>query len=280
LSARHLVAVLLLLAATPAAAAPGSAPSRVVSLNPCLDVTLVAVADRGQIAALSHYSRDPASSIPEIAKTLPYTNETAEEVILARPDLVLTSRHSGLATRNALRRAGIATELFDVPVTVDQSIAQVRRMAGLVGHPEKGEALAAEIEAALAAAAPPPGAKPVTALVFQRNGFTPGSGELTDELLTRTGFVNVAARYGAHWGYMPLERVLADPPQIMLAGEVTPGMPSWADRVLRHPALASLASRMKKATLPDRLFQCGGPVIIAAVRALSAARALALKAAP
>jgi iron complex transport system substrate-binding protein len=279
LIARGLIALLLLLAAAPAVAA--DIPQRIVSLNPCLDATLVAVADRAQIAALSHYARDPmASSIPEIAKTLPYTNETAEEVILTRPDLVLTSRHSGLATRNALHRLGIAIELFDVPVTVDQSIAQVRRIAALAGHPDRGETVVTEIEDALAEAAPPPGEKPVRALVFQRNGFTPGSDELTDELLTRTGFINIAARYGAHWGYMPLERVLADPPQILLAGEITPGMPTWADRVLRHPALAALAPRMKKATLPDHLFQCGGPVIIAAVHALHAAHVLALEAAP
>ena len=42
----------MMLAAGPVAASAG--PRRVVSLNACLDAILVHVADRGQIAALSH----------------------------------------------------------------------------------------------------------------------------------------------------------------------------------------------------------------------------------
>ena len=43
-------------------AATAREPRRVVSLNPCLDVILVHVADRAQIAAISHYSHEPSSS--------------------------------------------------------------------------------------------------------------------------------------------------------------------------------------------------------------------------
>ena len=85
--------------AAPRVAAP-SAPRRVVSLNPCLDAILVEVADRAQIAALSHYARQPqGSTIVAIARTLPETFESAEEVLMLRPDLVLASRHTALATR-------------------------------------------------------------------------------------------------------------------------------------------------------------------------------------
>ncbi|MBI1186619.1 MAG: ABC transporter substrate-binding protein, partial [Alphaproteobacteria bacterium] len=77
----------------------GDAPRRVVSLNPCLDVILVHIADRTQIAALSHYARDASSStIADIARTLPFTYESAEEILSLDPDLVLASTHSALAT--------------------------------------------------------------------------------------------------------------------------------------------------------------------------------------
>src|SRR4051812_31262069 len=86
-----------------------AAPKRIVSLNPCLDAALVALADRDQIAAVSHYARDPySSSIPQIAATLPITYETAEEIIALSPDLVLVSGHSAAPTRNALARLGIS----------------------------------------------------------------------------------------------------------------------------------------------------------------------------
>src|SRR5690606_18891457 len=59
-----------------------SAPTRIVSLNPCLDGLLVELVPHERIAAISHYSRDPwGSTIADIAQTLPITYETAEEVV-------------------------------------------------------------------------------------------------------------------------------------------------------------------------------------------------------
>ncbi len=247
---------------------------RVVSLNPCLDVILVNVADRDQIAALSHFSRDKnTSTIADLAATFPMSRESAEEVISFSPDLVLTSRHSSLATRNALRRVDIKTELFTEPQAVAESIAQVRTVAALVNRVDRGEALVARIEAALAAAAPAPEAPRLSALIFQSNGFSTGGDTLVNEMLGRTGFTNVANRYGlTGWGNIPLERIIADPPQVLLAGAIVADMPTWADRILRHPALRDMEGRMKRATFPDRLLFCGGPVLIESARALAAAR--------
>ena len=250
-----------------------AAVKHVVSLNPCLDVILVNVADRAQIAALSHFSREDTSTIADLAREFPSTSETAEEVMSFAPDLVLTSRHSSLATRNALNRISIRTELFNEPETIADSIAQVREVAAFVGHPERGAELAARIEEAVKSSEPPAGEQPVAALLFQSNGFSTGSGTLLDELMRRTGFINAAGRYGlVGWGNIPLERVVADPPQLLLAGEVHANKPTWADRVMRHPALVHLEGRMKRATFPDRLLYCGGPVLIPAAAALRAAR--------
>ncbi|MFC5374146.1 ABC transporter substrate-binding protein [Brevundimonas faecalis] len=261
-------------------AAAGTEPRRVVSLNACLDAILVHVADRGQIAALSHYAREPAgSTIVEVARTLPFTWETAEEVIALRPDLVLTSRHSALATRNALGRLGVRTELFSVPESVEASLAQVREVARLVGRPERGESLVARVEAALAAGAAPPAAPRLKALVYQPNGFAAGKGTLMDEMMTRAGFDNVAGRYGlGKWGNVPIERLLADPPQVLLSGVPVQSSRTWADRVMRHPALAALSGRMVQAQLDEKLLYCGGPVLIRTAAALARAHREALEA--
>lgn len=251
-----------------------AAPRRVVSLNSCLDVQLVNLADRGQIAALSHYARETqGSTIPELALTFPFTWETAEEVLALRPDLVLTSEHSSLATRNALARLNVRVERFKVPSSVAESHQQVARMAGLVGRPERGVQLSHRINAAIAAATPRPGSRRLKALIYQPNGFAAGRGTLMDEMMTRAGFDNVAARYGLDkWGNVSLERLLADPPEVLLAGTPSPGALTWADRVMTHPALTSIAGRMTSATLPEKLLYCGGPVLIQTAATLAAAR--------
>lgn len=259
-------------------AGPAPAPRRIVSLNPCLDVILVAVADRSQIAAVSHYSHDPSSSsIGPAGASYPFTYESAEEVLALRPDLVLTGRHSSPATRAALERLGVRTELFAVPDTVADSLIQVRQIARAVGHPDRGEALVAQIEAALAAAAPPPGAPRLTALTYQSGGFASGPGTMMDEMMRRCGLDNAVTRYGLkRTGNVPLELLVADPPDILLAGLAAPGAPSWADRVSNHPALARVAHRMHRASFPQQLTFCGGPVLIRTAAMLARARDEAL----
>jgi iron complex transport system substrate-binding protein len=249
-------------------------PRRIVSTNPCLDAILVQVVDRSRIAALSRYSRDPStSSIGALGKTFPFTYGGAEEIVALRPDLVLAAGLSGPAIRAALKRLAIRVETFGVPNAVAQSENQVTRIAALVRRPEQGAALVAAIEAALARAAPPPGERPLSALVFEAGGLVSAPHTLVDELLTRCGFVNVAARYGVtRTADVPLELLLADPPDILLAGRPEPGAPAWADRLLTHPALAQVGRRMLRAAFPQRLIFCGGPTIIEAAGTLAAIR--------
>jgi iron complex transport system substrate-binding protein len=255
-------------------AAVARALPRVVSLNPCLDAVLVHVADRAQILGLSHYARDAQqSTIAAVARTYPITYESAEEVIALRPDVVLSAAHSSPATRAALKRLNIRTELFKVPNSWVENQAQIRRIADAVGHPQRGEALIAQVEVAMARGAPRPGTRPVTALVFQPNGFAAGHGTLVDEMMRRAGFENVAERYGLRkWGNVSLERLLDDPPEVLLAGQARPNAPTWAERILDHPALVAIAPRMARAVFPERLLYCGGPVLIQTAAVLATAR--------
>lgn len=257
---------------------PSERPRRVVSLNPCLDVILVEVADRTQIAALSRYSRDPqGSTIAALARTLPFTHGTTEEVLALRPDLVLTGVPSSQAMLNALKRLELPTAAIAVPETVAASLDQVREVARLVGHPERGQAMVARIEAALEASAPSPGTRRPSALVFMPGGFVSGPGTLMDDLMRRAGLENAAAGYGLRYSAnLPLERVVADPPEVLLAAEPYPGAPSRAERLMSHPALAAVADRMRRAILPERLLFCGGPVLIQTAAALKRARDAAL----
>lgn len=258
----------------------GDGPHRVVSLNPCLDAILVQVADRAQIAAVSHYSHDPlSSSSGSLGRSFPFTYGSAEEIVALRPDLVLVTVFASSATRTALARLGVAFRLFGLPNTVEESLDQVRLVAAAVHRPARGEALVAQIRAAIARAAPPPGGPALSALVFQEGGLVYAPGTVMDDMLLRTGFTNAARRYGlTRSGNVPLERIIADPPDVLLAGEAAPGAPNWADRVLTHPALARVGHRMHRTVFPQQLTYCGGPVLIETAKMLARARREALEA--
>jgi iron complex transport system substrate-binding protein len=263
------------LAASASARADDSAPTppaRIVSLNQCLDAILVELVPTRRIAAVSHYARDPlASPIAALAAHLPITYETAEEIVALRPDLVLASRHSGIATRNALRRVGIHYELFDVAFTVKDSIAQIRRIAALVGSTAEGEALVAKIERAIESSRLPRGGPRLTAAVYETGGTTAGARTVTDELMQIVGFDNLAARYGIETHLpMPLELIVAAPPDVLLVGDVSGAAGTQAARIVQHRALRKLPSVRR--TFPARFMYCSGPTIVEEVAALAAAR--------
>ena len=249
-------------------------PQRIVSLYPQQDALLLAVADPRQIAGLSLYAHDPVLSADLIASAdLPATPERAEAILARDPDLVLTSRFTPAATRAALARLGVRAVAVESATTATESLVQLRQVAALAGHPERGEALAGWLEQRLAAAAPPAGAAPIPALVFQANGYAAGTGTLIEDLLHRAGFATAARRYGVgDWGGVPLERIVVDPPQVLFAGAPQPGAPSFAERVLRHPALLALKDKMLIADLPERLLLNGGPLMAQTLDRLVATR--------
>lgn len=248
-------------AAAPPPAPRGPRPS-IVSLNPCTDAILAEVADPPQLLAISRYSHDPRASSMELAAARRFraTGGTAEEVAALAPEVVVGSSFMDPATRAALGDLGLRVETFASPTTVAESVAQVRALAALAGHPERGEALVRRIEASVAA---PPGA-PVETALWQGGGIVPGKGTLVSDLMQRAGLASYAEARGMTQGdYLPLERIAADPPELLLA--------AGEDRSQRHPLLARIPG-LTVARFEPRLFYCGGPSI---PRAMERLRALA-----
>jgi iron complex transport system substrate-binding protein len=262
----------------PAQAAPArpvsKRPSRVISLFPCIDAILLRVANPHQIAGLSNLSHEPeVSSVAADALPYPRVRDDAESLLAYRPDLVVVSRYTASPTLRALRRAGVQALVIDPQLSAAESLDQVRRVAKAVGYPERGDALAARITGALERAAPRNAARPGV-LVFQTGGFVAGTHTLIDDMLNRTGFSNLAPRYGVRdFGDVALEKLVKDPPQLLLAGVPRAGQPGWGERVLRHPALLALKGRTRIEPFPQSLLLCGGPVLLQTAPKLAAIHA-------
>lgn len=268
------LAALVLASCTQAPVRQGAQASvrpTIVSLNPCTDAVLAEVADPGQLLAISHFSHDPEGSSMgiETARRYRAVSGAVEEVVALQPDIVVADYFIGPAAGGALARLGIRVEQFSIDTSIAESEAQVRRLAALAGHPERGEALVARMRAALAAAAPPPGSRPVPAVVWQSGGMVPGDRTLIADLLRRTGFSQLSAVRGLRQGeILPLETMLADPPRVILA---TGNLGSNENRSLAHPALRRLAgTRFER--FPSHLLWCGGPTVIKAAERLAEVR--------
>jgi len=237
----------------------------IVSLNPCTDAVLAEVADPAQILAVSHYSHDPRATSMPLAKARRFraTGGTVEEVLALDPDVVVAGTFLPPSTAQAFDRLGVRVETFGIVPDLAENAAQIRRLAALAGHPERGEALLARIGGALAATRHE--GAPVTALLWQQGGIVPGEETLIARLMRHAGFASHSAARGLGQGaYLPLEQVLADPPEVVLA--------AGGERMLTHPALRSLEGVRYESFEPSLLF-CGGPTVIRAAERLAAIRA-------
>ncbi|WP_232280938.1 ABC transporter substrate-binding protein [Novosphingobium nitrogenifigens] len=247
-------------------ASSGPVRPRIVSLNPCSDAILAEVADPDQILAISSYSKNPdeASLSPAAAARFPSTRGTVEEVVALQPDLVIDGAYAAPSSVTAFGRLGIRFETMGTQRSVADTEADVRRVAALAGHPERGEVLVRRMETALAAAAPPADFTPLDAVMWEGGGIVAGDDTLIGDLMSRTGFTNVAGREGFQQADLyPLERLLAAPPRVL--------MTSGSGRALHHPALAAL-HETTRADMPQNLLYCGGPTVIRTAGWLAALR--------
>lgn len=242
-----------------------STQGKIVSINPCTDAILLELADPEQIGAISHYSHDiNASSVDiNLAQKFPPIGQSAEEIIALKPSLVLAGGHLSPSTLQALQSLDIKVLQSPVANSIAQSHEQIRNIAAAIGQKSRGDALIQEIDERLDAAKNNSTAIP--AIIWQGGGLVPSKDTLVDELLSHSGFQNIAHHYGlAQWDVIGLERLSANPPSIILRGG------NGTERLLNHPILEDIETEVTD--FPQSLIWCAGPTIAKAADRLNAIR--------
>lgn len=249
-------------------------PQRIVSLNLCTDQLLLTLAPRERIAGLSFLAADPGlSALAAQTSGLPLLRGQAEEVLPLQPDLVLAGQYTARPTVALLRAHGI--QVLEVGLTDDfASIRQqIRSVAAALGTVERGEAVIATMDRMLDQAQPSSGRNRPRVLALAPGAFTAGSGTLSDSAIRAAGMDNYATVKGlAGYGYLSLESIAADPPDLLLIDGDEGRSPSLNGQLLNHPVLARAVPVAHRPAVPARLWTCGGPFTAEAVRLLAAAR--------
>lgn len=246
---------------------PAIVPDRIVSNNPCIDAVLAEVADPASIGAISSYSKEAGSRSAPVAWTekYPAIGSDAEELIAARPRLVLSGAYASSGTNAALARAGITVRSFGVPATLADSLVQVKAIADAVGRSPQGKSLEQRM-----ARATTPIKDGRSAIIWTSGGFVAGQGTIQDEMLNRAGFHNASARYGLkQWDILPLETLIRRPPDVIFMPTRAKGDDARA-LALRQRVLDHLRGRTQVVAFPDHLLNCGGPSVIEAMRVFKA----------
>ena len=262
------IALTLLLLTAPAHA---DTPRRVVSFNLCADQLVLALADPEQIAGLSPYAADAGVSVmTEQARAYPRLAWQAESTIALGPDLVLIGDSDRPVTKHILRSQGLRLHEITLIADLDTARRQVTDVAAVLGHPERGQKLIAEIEAARARLHAAPKPPFTTALLVNRGGYTAGERSLAAALLAEAGLKPPAGAPPGYGGYVQLEKLLVLHPDVIVLNNEPRDAADQGSYNLTHPALNALYPPARRIVLPTRYTLCGGPALIAAFDYLTA----------
>lgn len=253
-----LLAFLLVLALPLGAARP----QRVVSQAVGTDELLLALADPGQIAALSHISQDARfSPVAAVAKKYPALRDSdAESVLRYRPDLVLAASFTRPETLVLLKRAGVRLVVLERFDSLEDVYANLRRLGLELGQEARAEALIAQCRHRVAAlAARLKDVTPTRVLSAATYPFTSGAGTTFQDFCDHAGALNVAAEAGLR-GHAPTpsERLLTWRTEMLVVSSDQPDAAEIRARLAEIPHYRALPAFQagRIVALPGALMSC------------------------
>lgn len=266
---------LALAAALAGTTAVAQAAPRIASINVCTDQLLMALADPAQIAGLSPYARDPASSwMAERAKAFRRLSGEAEDVLALRVDAVAAAPFTRRATRAMLARQGVRVVEFPVAQSPKGVRDNLRLMGELTGHPDRAAAEIARFNAALARVRTAAAGPRLRVLAVSRRGWITGRHSLLGALLDAARLANAADDLGiAAGGLEPLEAIVRLKPDLIVVSDDRDLATDQGQAFVLHPALERLYPPDRRIVIPDRLTVCDGPMLTEALDRLGAALA-------
>jgi len=265
--AAFLVAVLLATTVCPVATAATARATRIVSLDYCADQFALELAGRERMLAVSPDATAGFSFMRDAAAGITTLRPRAEDVLAARPDLVIRSYGGGPGAVAFFRRAGVPVVQIGFADNFDEVRTNVRRVAAALGVPERGAAVLARMDARIARLARhPPGTR---ALYVTPSGVTAGPGTLIDELFKAVGLANFQTEPG--WRSLPLERLAYEGPDLIayaMFGDGGSYNLAWTPA--RHPVARRRMAQVPVVELDGATTLCGGWFLVQALEALSA----------
>jgi iron complex transport system substrate-binding protein len=256
---RFVVAALWLLAGalvSNAGRAENALP-RVATLDHCADQYALALADRSQIVGLSHHAVEDYSFFQSRALGLPRTTGSIEELLYARPNIVI--RYWGGSARMwiYLKQAGIKVASAKTGVQSNDVFENVVTFAKAFGRQEAGRKFIADYQARLAKLRTQ-GSGKLRAIYVTAGGTTAGAGASGDEIIRLAGMRNAVAEMGLKgWRTLPLETLIMDPPDVIIAAFFDSTSVHHSDwGLLRHPVVKKMFKDIPTIFVPGRLLAC------------------------
>ncbi|HTO09039.1 MAG TPA: helical backbone metal receptor [Myxococcota bacterium] len=193
-------------------------PQRIVSLVPSWSETLFALGAGDSLVGVTEYCVHPAEGVAKLAKVGGTKNPAAGAIAALRPDLVLANKEEN-RQRDVERLEAAGLRVFVTYArTVREAVAELRALGRIAAREAAAEAIAAEVEARLAALARPAGAhRPrAAALVWRDPLMAVGGDTFADDLVRCAGAENPFAAAQGRYPRITRAELEAAAPDVLL----------------------------------------------------------------
>jgi len=191
---------------------------RIISGSTVVDSLLLALADPTRVAAYTHYGSTASPYAYRLAGKP--TAESIEEILSLRPDLVLLHAHGRPDKVARLREAGVAVFDLGEMKGISTLLPNIRTVARLLGHPDRGEQLARSFQRRMHSIAShiPQAERPQALyLSVQPSAFFGGTiGSSYHDVLIAAGLRDVAGTLYTGWPKYSTEHLLELDPEIVV----------------------------------------------------------------
>lgn len=221
-------------------------PAKVVSITPSETEILFAIGAGGAVAGVDDNSNYPAetANLPKVGGF----KMNVESVAGLNPDLVVANASINGQVVEDLRALGIVV-FASQPKTIDETIAHIEEVGVIVNKQTEAKAVADKMRADKQAVVDAvKGAEPKTVYLEFSPGWTVGSGEFLDEIVTLAGGKNVANSQPS-WYEIDPEAILKANPQVILYPEIE-GDTTIPDAINSRPGWDQIDAVKNKQVFP------------------------------
>lgn len=270
---KPVISILYLGAALLAAPLGVLASSTAASIDYCADQYLIEVADPNNIIAVSRGGDDDYSFHREKARLYPALRASIEEAAALRPSIILRQWGGGPNAEAAFSRTGAKVVSLEFASDFSGVRRNLRMVGAALGQETSAEKAVTTLDNRLQEISKGSIDPQITALYVTPGGVTAGRDTMIDAIFSAAGVSNKAGHL-EFWAPMPAERILADPPDLIVAGFFD----SDGERInhwsaARHPALTQLFNHIPTVHLTPDLISCAGAHSVRAVEMIHSAAA-------
>lgn len=252
---------------------PATAPQRIVAASLLATEVLLEILPRERLAGVHVLAADPRFSlVVDAVAGLPLVGAEAEQLIAARPDLVLCDAYTRPETLALLSSAEVPVVVTADPTSFDDIAANVARIGRVVHREGEAAAMVARMRERLRSLATSAPAVAAWRVMNLDGGLhTYGRGSLFAAVVAAAGARSEAVERGVGpFRKLDAEALLGwQPDAILVSGDTQAGagLPSW---IGQHPALPLLRCirRERVLVVDGPLFNTTSPRLVDAVEFL------------